>query len=105
MTLQDFDDGVVPRVQNADGGVDGKEDEVVPGAERDASLARVSRRREASPQVLSREGVPHAEFPVLPVGDDVEAVRGKSEAVDVPIVGSAIRFWRPTPPLDTTVNV
>ena len=47
VTLQCFNDGVVPRVQNVDGGVDGKEDEIAPSAERDAGLARVARCREA----------------------------------------------------------
>ena len=105
VTLQCFDDGVVPSVKNIDGGVDGQEDEVAPSAERDAGLARVARCREAGSQILPREGVPHAEFPVLPVGDDVEAVRGEGEAVDVPVVRTAVWFWRPILPLDTTASI
>ena len=105
MTLQDFDDGVVLRIQNVDSGVHRKENEVVPSAKRDTILARVSRCWEAGLQVLSREGVPHAEFSILPVGDNAEAVCGKSEAVDVSVVGSAVRLWGPIPPPDTTVNM
>ena len=104
VTLQCFNDGVVPSVQNVDGRVDGKEDEIAPSCKRDAGLARVARCREAGPQVLPRERVPHAEFPVLPVGHDVESVRGEGEAVDVPIVGPAVRFWRPILPLDTAAS-
>ena len=105
MTLQDFDDRVVPRVQNVDGGVNGKEDEVAPSAKLYSSLARVSRCGEAGPQILSGEGVPHSKFSIFPVGDNVETVGGECEAVDVSVVGSTVRFWRPIPPLDTTVKM
>ena len=105
VTLQCFDDGVVPSVKNVDGGVDGQEDEVAPSAERDAGLARVARCREAGPQVLSRECVPHAEFPVLPVRHDVESVRCEGEAVDVPVVGTAVWFRGPILPLDTAASI
>ena len=77
VTLQDFDDRVVPRVQNVDGGVHRKEDEVAPSAKLDPCLARVPRCWEAGPQILSGEGVPHAEFSVFSVGDNVEAVGGE----------------------------
>ena len=77
VTLQDFNDGVVLRVQNVDSGVNGKEDEVAPSAKLDPCLARVSRCGEAGPQILSGEGVPHTEFSVFPVGDNVEAVGGE----------------------------